>query len=128
MLRGNETNNTKCETNDNEEHNYIKVKPNSCSFKTEAIIELKDMFKLRNAEFDQKYHIPIFFNFIYLFIDFYKTRLKDMEDVNSQREKVSVDLQQQTLNALNRSNELEAHKLRLLEQLISILPQSSSTS
>lgn len=48
-----------------------------------------------------------------------------MEDDFSRREKVFVDLQQQTLNALNKSNELEAHKLRLLEQLISKLPNAT---
>lgn len=48
-----------------------------------------------------------------------------MEDDFSRREKVFVDLQQQTLNALNKSNELEAHKLKLLEQLISKLPNAA---
>lgn len=45
-----------------------------------------------------------------------------MEDNLNNREKVFQDLQQQTLDALKRSNELEAHKLKLLEQLVSRLP------
>lgn len=40
------------------------------------------------------------------------------------REKVFEDLQHQVLDALNRSNELEALKLKLLEKLVSRLPQT----
>lgn len=45
-----------------------------------------------------------------------------MEDNLNSREKVFQDLQQQTLDALKKSNELEVHKLKLLEQLVSRLP------
>lgn len=48
-----------------------------------------------------------------------------MEDLLENREKVFVDLQKQTMEALNKSNELEKHKLRLLEQLILRLPRTS---
>lgn len=47
-----------------------------------------------------------------------------MEDNLNNREKVFHDLQQQTLDALKKSNELEVHKLKLLEQLVSRLPHN----
>jgi len=45
-----------------------------------------------------------------------------MEDNINNREKVFRDLQQKTLDSLNKSNELESYKLRLLEKLVSKLP------
>lgn len=48
-----------------------------------------------------------------------------MEDNLNKREKVFEELQQQTLEALKRSNELETHKLKLLAQLISRLPSQT---
>lgn len=45
-----------------------------------------------------------------------------MEENLNNREKVFEGLQQQMLEHLKRSNELETQKLRLLEQLVSRLP------
>lgn len=45
-----------------------------------------------------------------------------MENNLNNREKVFERLQQQTLEALNKSNELETQKLKLLEQIVSRLP------
>lgn len=42
------------ETNESGEHNYIRtLKPDSSYKPTEIVAELKEMFRLRNAEFDQ---------------------------------------------------------------------------
>lgn len=46
-----------------------------------------------------------------------------MEDDLNNREKMFQNLQQQTLEALKKSNELEVHKLKLLEELVSRLPE-----
>jgi len=48
-----------------------------------------------------------------------------MEDNVNNKAKVFEELQQQTLEALKRSNELEAHKLKLLKQLVSRLPSQT---
>jgi len=85
-----------------DEHNYIKTSKRDCTIQLEAIAELKNLLKMRNMEFDQ--------------------RFKEMEDNINKREKAFEDLQQQTLEALKRSNELETHKLKLLTQLISRIP------
>ncbi|XP_027846330.2 uncharacterized protein LOC114126555 isoform X3 [Aphis gossypii] len=98
-------NNQSNEVNELDEHNYIRTSKPSCSNKTNSITELQTMFKLRNSEFDQ--------------------RLKQMEDNLNNREKVFEGLQLQMLEALKRSNELESHKLRLLEQLVSRLPHQN---
>lgn len=45
-----------------------------------------------------------------------------MEEMLDNRERRFEELHQQTLEAINRSNELEAHKIKLLEQLILRLP------
>lgn len=45
-----------------------------------------------------------------------------MEENLNSREKVFEGFQQQMLDHLKRSNELETQKLRLLEQLVSRLP------
>lgn len=37
-----------------DEHNYIRTPKADCSIKKQAIAELKDMFRLRNIEFDQR--------------------------------------------------------------------------
>jgi len=49
-----------------------------------------------------------------------------MEDNLNSREKVFEGLQLQMLEALKKSNELETHKLKLLEQLVSRLPPRDS--
>lgn len=41
------------ENNDFDEHNYIRTLKSDSSIKTEIVAELKEMFRLRNAEFDQ---------------------------------------------------------------------------
>lgn len=48
-----------------------------------------------------------------------------MKDEFSHREKLFVDIGQRTLNALDKLNELEAHLLRLLEQLILKIPNAT---
>lgn len=45
-----------------------------------------------------------------------------MENNLNNREKLFEKLQQQTLEALNKSNELEAQKLILLKQIVTKLP------
>ncbi|XP_015380189.1 PREDICTED: uncharacterized protein LOC107173948 [Diuraphis noxia] len=97
-----EINNPSYEVNELDEHNYIKTSKSCCSNKTNCITELQTTFRLRNKEFDQ--------------------RLKEMEENLISREKVFEGLQQQMLDHLKRSNELETQKLRLLEQLVSRLP------
>jgi hypothetical protein len=52
------------------------------------------------------------------------TRLKEMEDNLDRRGKEFKEFQQQTLEALKRSNELETKKLTLLEKLVSKLPHA----
>lgn len=47
-----------------------------------------------------------------------------MEDTLKNREKKFEVLHQQTLDAINKSNELEDRKIRLLEQLVSRLPHT----
>jgi len=59
---------------------------------------------------------------IYIYISIKNLRLKEMEENLNSREKVFEGLQQQMLEHLKRSNELETQKLRLLEQLVSRLP------
>lgn len=53
-------------TNENSElyeHNYIRTR-GDCSPKKEAIAELKDMFRLRNIEFDQRlYYTQVYYSF-----------------------------------------------------------------
>ncbi|XP_008186014.1 uncharacterized protein LOC100164223 isoform X1 [Acyrthosiphon pisum] len=95
-------NNHSNEANELDEHNYIRTSKPSCYNKTNCITELQTMFRLRNKEFDE--------------------RLKEMEENLNSREKVFEGLQQQMLEHLKRSNELETQKLRLLEQLVSRLP------
>lgn len=77
MSKVNETNkdsnNQSSDTNEFDEHNYIKTKTNACSLKIEAISELKDMITTKYTEFDQKYCISDFFCYVYLFIDLYNT-------------------------------------------------------
>lgn len=53
------------------------------------------------------------------------TRLKEMDENLDRRSKEFKEFQQQTLEALKRSNELETQKLTLLEQLVSRLPHNS---
>jgi len=48
-----------------------------------------------------------------------------MEDNINNKAKVFEELQQQTLEALKRSNRLEAQKLKLLKQLVSRLPSQT---
>lgn len=49
-----------------------------------------------------------------------------MDDEVSRREKLFVDIGERTLNALDKLNELEAHLLRLLEQMILKLPNTTN--
>lgn len=51
-------------------------------------------------------------------------RIKEMEDTLRNRERKFELLHQQTLDAINRSNELEDRKIKLLEQLVSRLPHT----
>ncbi|VVC33974.1 Hypothetical protein CINCED_3A017160 [Cinara cedri] len=99
-------NHNSCEKNDSGEHNYIKTMKPEFSIKPETIAEIKDIFMKRNIEFDQ--------------------RFKEIEDNLNNRDQAFEKLQQQTLEALNKSNELETRKLRLLEQLVSRLPHHIS--
>lgn len=51
------TNNSVYENSDLGEHNYIKTMKPEFSIKPETIAEIKDIFIMRNAEFDQRYYI-----------------------------------------------------------------------
>jgi len=47
-------NNQTFENNEMDEHNYIKSSKSDCTIQVEAIAELRDLFKMRNLEFDRR--------------------------------------------------------------------------